>query len=413
MPGPVRRQGGIDSLHVPPLGHAFPGAGTLCSEGHMAGGRGDRTEMGGAEGVCSAWRVRGGQTLSAAGCGAGGLWEGFLGDRGGLGRLRTPLLPPHPCVDLGSLWEDSRNGSCSDKNRLLRRAWGLASCSRCPPGLARVGPQARGGARVAGAGSAACAARSLSWVQYQRARRETFIIYGCRHSLGSWKQLAQKSFLPEGQGWQEEGLCSSAKLSPSHGSSTSWLGDLGKSLNLSDLLCFINTMWLMCLVRGMQRQRGQTPRMWSRWEAGGGGVRRCWPEARRDGQATWLGASGPVGGLLRGLPACSSACRCEEVRVTGMADALWVYERGEPRRGPCSGLGPCQHTPLPPGPAALTADCRGQAGWELGSEPGSQQGEASWDPVCWGIYSPCPTSSEGAWAGRGRYSIDCDARLHS
>lgn len=48
--------------------------------------------------------------------GAGGLREGSPG--GGLG------CPPQQCVDLGSLGEDSRNGSCPNKNRLLRRVWG-------------------------------------------------------------------------------------------------------------------------------------------------------------------------------------------------------------------------------------------------------------------------------------------------
>lgn len=32
--------------------------------------------------------------------------------------------PSQQCVDLGSLGEDSRNGSCPNKNRLLRRVWG-------------------------------------------------------------------------------------------------------------------------------------------------------------------------------------------------------------------------------------------------------------------------------------------------
>lgn len=83
----------------------------------------------------------GGWTLGAARCGGGRLWEGLLGVGGGLTCLG---LRSRQRVDLGLLWEASRDGSCPDKNRLLRKAWGCASCSRCPPGPARVGAPGEG-----------------------------------------------------------------------------------------------------------------------------------------------------------------------------------------------------------------------------------------------------------------------------
>lgn len=91
----------------------------------MAGG--EAAELG-QQGVLALW---------CCACRAGRLWEGFPGDR---------VSPPRPParVDLGSLWEDSRNGSCPDKNRLLRRAWDGASCGRCPLGLARAGAPGKG-----------------------------------------------------------------------------------------------------------------------------------------------------------------------------------------------------------------------------------------------------------------------------
>lgn len=99
--------------------------------------RGDRAGWG--EGGSSAWSV--------GDAGPSGLPRALgrcPGDQGGLGPLRSPLLAPPAVGDLSSLREDSRNGSCPDKNRLLRRAWGCSSCSRCPPGLAGAGAPGKG-----------------------------------------------------------------------------------------------------------------------------------------------------------------------------------------------------------------------------------------------------------------------------
>lgn len=61
---------------------------------------------------------------------------------------------------------------------------------------------------------------------------------------------------------------------------------------------------------------------------------------------------------------------------------------------PRSQLGP---RPAPPFPSLrcwlLIAGARLPV-WELGSEPGSQQGKASGDPVCWGSIHSAPPSSE-------------------
>lgn len=132
------------------------GLGHSALKGVWLEGKG--TGQGWGEGRSQDLASEGGWTLSAAGCRAGGQegsgrasWRIRVGWAGS----RLPSCPPEPCVDLGSLWEDSRNSSCSDKNRLLRRAWGLASCSRCPPGLARVGAPGKGGTVLLGPRSAA------------------------------------------------------------------------------------------------------------------------------------------------------------------------------------------------------------------------------------------------------------------
>ena len=51
------------------------------------------------------------------------------------------------------------------------------------------------------------------------------------------------------------------------------------------------------------------------------------------------------------------------------------------------------------------------AGWELGSEPGSQRGKASGDPVCWGLYPPCSTPFRGplGWLGQVHGCLWCPA----
>lgn len=101
----------------------------------------------------------------------------------------------------------------------------------------------------------------------------------------------------------------------------------------------------------------------------------------------------PVGALQPG-----HGKGCEEARVTGVSGAT-IPVRGQPGRGPGSGLGPCLHTPLCAA-QALTAGCRGRA-----AQPGSQGGEASRDPACWGCVCQAAVPPGGLWAGRGRYGL--------
>lgn len=139
-----------------------------------------------------------------------------------------PSGPPAAC-GLGLVLGEFQEGLLPDKNRLLRKAWGSARGSRCPPGPTRVGAPGKG-ERAAGAQGCSLSsmvgrapgAGSLSWVGS--------VTWAKEEQAGWGKPLAQRACLSEGQGRDEQN-------SPDWGSPAScWLCD-GRPHKLSELLC--------------------------------------------------------------------------------------------------------------------------------------------------------------------------------
>ena len=187
----------------------------------------------------------GGWPLRAAGCRGGRARGRFPGGSGWAWPLGTPLLAPQQHVDLGSLWEPSRNGSCSDQNRLLRRAWCCASCRRCPPPAPQPGKSGcprQGGTVLLGPGlpparhGALCVSGAVSRARWElvRTRKQTRVVETACPGRGGGG-----GFLPEGQSRREQGLCGSAKRGPNHGSSACWLCDLA-SYSTSLTCCVVS-----------------------------------------------------------------------------------------------------------------------------------------------------------------------------
>lgn len=132
----------------------------------------------------------------------------------------SPPLP-QAASRLGIVWEDSRNGSCPDKNRFLRRAWDGARPAGAPQAWPERVPPVRGGQGCWFAGSA------VWWALGPGCRSTKLMgplsLYGWGCSV-AWHE----SSLPRGPLSRESGSPGVSKTQPNFGSSACRRCDSGE-----------------------------------------------------------------------------------------------------------------------------------------------------------------------------------------